>query len=165
MTKPSFQLLKSEQLAVRGDTAALWIKLCWTSHLITYSHLHICAWKERLRNELCTKRGNTSSKWMRVDGSCSLASLDLYGMLLKPRWSCFKKKNLSKQAASADLLQPSVPEAYFNILKPCTSGKAMNLWCCALRKNRNKGNVFDIPKLIRSFQVFQSLYSLLTLND
>lgn len=59
MTKSCFRLLKSEQIAVWGDTAALWIKLCWTSHLIIYSHLHICAWKERLCKELCTKKKGT----------------------------------------------------------------------------------------------------------
>lgn len=127
MTKPYFRLLKSEQLAVRGDTAALWIMLCWTSHLIIYSHLHICAWKEQLHNEQCTKRGHTSSNRMY-----------LYGMLLKPWWSHLKKKNLSKQETSADLLQPSVPEAYFKRLKHCPSVETMNLWCDALRKNQTK---------------------------
>lgn len=48
--------------------------------------------------------------------------------------------------------------------KTCTSGKDMNLWCDTFKREAER-NVFDVPKLERSFQVFQILHSLLSLTD
>lgn len=68
--------------------------------------------------------------------------LDLYGMSLKPEKTLFRRKNCSKQAVSEQLLQPSVPEAYFNSPKACTSGKDMNLWCDTLKREAETKEIF-----------------------
>lgn len=86
------------------------------------------------------KKGTHKTGWVWTDSAAK--PLNLYGMSLNPEQAPFKKKNGSKQVVSELLLQPLVPEAYFNSPKACTAGKDMNLWCDTWKREAETKEIF-----------------------